>query len=84
MAKVALIYIICLFLSNQVAYQGVPEKAYEVFVNALQSTFLSQGIDIPSLDDHNPAGIYVQNVLLYTVILSNLQILLWTCLETRG
>ena len=27
-----------------------------MFVNALQSTFLSQGVDIPPLEDHNPAG----------------------------
>ena len=42
----------------QVAYHGVPEKAYEVFVNSLSSTFLSQGVDIPPLEDHNPAGMY--------------------------
>ena len=46
-----------LILSTQVTYHGVPEKAYEVFVNALQSTFISQGVDIPPLEDHNPAGI---------------------------
>ena len=40
----------------QVAYHGVPEKSYEVFVNALQSTFLNQGVSIPPLEDHNPAG----------------------------
>ena len=40
----------------QVSYQGVPEKTYEVFVNALQSVFLAQGVDIPPLEDHNPAG----------------------------
>ena len=49
----------------QVAYHGVPEKAYEVFVNALQSTFLSQGVDIPPLEDHNPAGIYVYSTVYY-------------------
>lgn len=53
------------------AYHGVPDKAYEVFVNALQSTFLSQGIDIPPLEDHNPAGVSTllctsTNTVLYT------------------
>ena len=52
-----------MLLSTQVAYHGVPEKAYEVFVNALQSTFLSQGVDIPPLEDHNPAGFYVMYIL---------------------
>jgi hypothetical protein len=42
---------------GKVAYHGVPEKAYEVFVNALQSTFLSQGVDIPPVEDHNPADV---------------------------
>ena len=41
---------------TQVAYHGAPEKAYEVFVNALQRTFLSQELSIPPLEDHNPAG----------------------------
>ena len=40
----------------QVAYHGTPKKAYEVFVNALQSNLLSQGVPIPQLEDRNPAG----------------------------
>ena len=40
----------------QVAYHGVPEKAYEVFVNALQTRYLELGLIIPELEDRNPAG----------------------------
>ena len=40
----------------QVAYHGIPEKAYEVFVNTLTTRFLDQGLVIPELEDHNPAG----------------------------
>lgn len=40
----------------QVAYHGAPEKAYEVFVSALRDRYLEQGLLIPSLGDHNPAG----------------------------
>ena len=50
------------FVLIQVAYQGVPEKAYEVFVRALHSSCLRQGFDIPQLEDHNPAGIYMYTV----------------------
>ena len=41
---------------SQVAYHGAPEKAYEVFVNALKDHYLGQGLFIPELEDHNPAG----------------------------
>ena len=40
----------------QVAYHGAPEKSYEVFVSALRARYLEQGLLIPSLEDHNPAG----------------------------
>ena len=43
-------------LSLQVAYHGVPDKAYEVFVNALRSRYLQQRLIIPDLEDRNPAG----------------------------
>jgi len=39
-----------------VAYHGVPDKAYEVFVTALKSRYLEKGLIIPELEDHNPAG----------------------------
>ena len=42
----------------KVAYHGVPDKAYEVFVYALHSHYLSQNFVIPGLEDHNPAGKY--------------------------
>jgi hypothetical protein len=48
---------IVVLTDGKVAYHGVPEKAYEVFVDALQSAFLSQGVKIPLLEDHNPADI---------------------------
>ena len=51
-------------LPTKVAYHGVPEKAYEVFVDALQSAFLRQGVDIPPLEDHNPAGLSLKHILL--------------------
>ena len=46
-----------LLTDGKVAYHGVPEKAYEVFVNALHTRYLEQGLVIPELEDHNPAGI---------------------------
>ena len=46
-----------LALTNQVAYHGVPEKAYEVFVSALKTRLLDHHhCVIPELEDHNPAG----------------------------
>ena len=52
---------------NQVAYQGVPEKAYEVFVNSLHSCYLKQSLVIPDLEDHNPAGIIIVHICtMYT------------------
>ena len=42
----------------QVAYHGVPEKAYEVFVTALKAHYLERGLVIPELEDQNPAGQY--------------------------
>ncbi|CAI8009436.1 ABC transporter G family member 8 [Geodia barretti] len=48
---------IVVLTDGKVAYHGVPENAYEVFVDALQSAFLSQGVKIPLLEDHNPADI---------------------------
>ena len=44
--------------SLQVSYSDVPDKAYEVFVSALTSSYLKRGLVIPSLVKvHNPAGI---------------------------
>ncbi len=48
-------HVIC----TQVAYHGAPEKAYEVFVSALRDRYLGNGLIIPSLGDHNPAGVFV-------------------------
>ncbi len=50
----------------QVAYHGAPEKSYEVFVSALRARYLEQGLIIPSLEDHNPAGkkiLYIQAII---------------------
>lgn len=42
---------------QQVSYSDCPEKAYEVFVNALASKYLDHGRVIPTLfETHNPAG----------------------------
>ena len=59
---------------QKVAYHGVPEKAYEVFVDALQSAFLRQGGNIPALEDHNPAGIYIHTQSTHTLLLLQYQI----------
>ena len=61
-------------LFQKVAYHGVPEKAYEVFVDALQSAFLRQGGNIPALEDHNPAGIYIHTQSTHTLLLLQYQI----------
>ena len=39
----------------QIAYHGVPKNAYVVFVDALQSHYLTKGLVVP-LEDQNPAG----------------------------
>ena len=41
---------------EQIAYHGAPERAYEVFVQALKSRYKEKGFVIPQLEDHNPAG----------------------------
>ena len=51
----------CCCTLSQVAYHGVPEKAYEVFVDALQSAFLNHGVKIAPMEDHNPAGPYIHS-----------------------
>ena len=39
------------------AYHDVPDKAYEVFLGAVTTKYLEQGLVIPSLvEAHNPAG----------------------------
>jgi len=43
-------------INYQIAYHGAPEKAYEVFVSALRDRYLDEGLIIPLLEDHNPAG----------------------------
>lgn len=51
------------FCIQQVSYNDRPEKAYEVFVNALASRYLDHGLVIPTLlDVHNPAGKLLLNV----------------------
>ena len=41
----------------QVAYHDVPDRAYEVFLSAVTTKYLEQGLVIPSLvEAHNPAG----------------------------
>ena len=41
----------------KIAYHGLPDKAYEVFVTALKTRCLEQGFIIPEVEDHNPAGL---------------------------
>ena len=45
--------------NSQVAYHGVPIKAYEVFITALKARYLERGFALPELEDQNPAGVYV-------------------------
>ena len=45
-----------LLSDGKIAYHGVPRKAYGVFVEALMSKFLGQGLLIPKIEEHNPAG----------------------------
>ena len=42
--------------TSKIAYNGAPAKAYEVFVNALNTKYLSEGYIIPELENQNPAG----------------------------
>ena len=43
----------------QVAYHGIPTKAYEVFTTALKARYLEKGFALPELEDQNPAGMFV-------------------------
>ena len=45
--------------SLQVAYHGIPIKAYEVFTTALKARYLEKGFALPELEDQNPAGAFV-------------------------
>ena len=60
----------CVSVSIQVAYHGVPDKAYEVFVNALRSRYLQQRLIIPDLEDRNPAGQYIYIYIIPSLSLS--------------
>lgn len=46
-----------LLTEGKIAYHGVPDKAYEVFVTALKTRCLEQGYIIPEVEDHNPADV---------------------------
>eukprot|EP00731_Ephydatia_muelleri_P033340 Em0028g15a len=46
-----------LLTDGKIAYHGAPERAYEVFVQALKSRYKEKGFVIPQLEDHNPADI---------------------------
>ena len=71
--------ITCNLLNLKIAYHGVPEKAYEVFVVALHSHYLKQNLVIPGLEDHNPAGEYVYMYNYITCYNSSMH--LCTCLD---
>jgi hypothetical protein len=46
-----------LLSDGQVAYHGVPQKAYGFFVEALMSKYLNRGLSLPQLEEHNPADV---------------------------
>lgn len=46
-----------LLSDGKIAYNGVPQKAYSFFVDALVHKFLDNGLLLPQLEEHNPAGI---------------------------
>ena len=51
----------------QIAYHGAPERAYEVFVQALRTSYNTKGFVLPQLEDHNPAGNKVNFATLHYV-----------------
>ena len=55
-----------LLSDGNVAYHGVPQKAYSFFVEALMSEFLKRGLILPQLEEHNPAG---NNLILIIVLI---------------
>lgn len=48
---------IILLCRGQIAYHGVPEKAYEVFVNAHRAFEYTRGFKLPDIEKHNPADV---------------------------
>ena len=48
---------IILLCRGQIAYHGVPEKAYEVFVNAHRAFAYTRGFKLPDIEKHNPADV---------------------------
>ena len=48
---------IILLCRGQIAYHGVPEKAYEVFVNAHRAFEYTRGFKLPDIGKHNPADV---------------------------
>ena len=48
---------IILLCRGQIAYHGVPEKAYEVFVNAHRAFAHTRGFKLPDIEKHNPADV---------------------------
>ena len=44
-----------LLSDGNVAYHGVPQKAYNFFVEALMNEFLKRGLILPQPEEHNSA-----------------------------
>lgn len=49
---------IILLCQGQVAYHGIPDKAYEVFLEAYRNSSLQQSSKIANIESGNPAGIW--------------------------
>ena len=47
---------------------GVPQKAYSFFVEALMNEFLKQGLILPQLEEHNPAGNNITCLIIYVCL----------------
>ena len=58
-----------LLSDGNVAYHGVPQKAYSFFVEALMSEFLKRGFILPQLEEHNPAGNNIICLIIYVCLL---------------
>ena len=68
-----------LLSDGNVAYHGVPQKAYSFFVEALMNEFLKRDLILPQLEEHNPAGNNITCLIIYlylTLLLLSILMLL--------
>ena len=57
-----------LLSDGNIAYDGVPKKAYSFFVEAITSKFLDHDMLLPGIEKQNPAGIFSKFNIEFTFL----------------